>query len=151
MVLGGLWHGASLNFVIWGALHGGTLVAERLWKAVRPAAMPALPSWVGWIFTFHLVTVAWVFFRCQQFGDAMAFLARIVRREPGMFIASPWAVGMIALGLACQFGPADTIQRLARGLRALPFWATGVLGALVLLVVEGLRGGGIAPFIYFQF
>lgn len=151
MVLGGLWHGASINFVIWGALHGAVLVGERLWKMLRPESLPAIPGWIGWLLTFHLVTVAWVFFRCAQFGDATAFLGRIAQGASGNFIASPWTVGMILLGLACQFGPPDAIQRLGRLLRGAPFWVVGLLGTLALLVVEGLRGGGVAPFIYFQF
>lgn len=151
MVLGGLWHGASINFMIWGAMHGGVLVIERLWKEVRPAGLPAMPVWLGRFYTFHIVTVAWIFFRVKDFGDASAFLARIAHGQTGSLIASPWTVGMIALGMVCQFGPADAIQRLGRALRAMPFWVAGLLGALVLLVVEGLRGAGVAPFIYFQF
>jgi hypothetical protein len=58
---------------------------------------------------------------------------------------------MIVLGMACQFGPPDAIQRLGRRLQALPFWAVGLVGTLLLLLVEGLRGAGVAPFIYFQF
>ena len=151
MVLGGLWHGASVNFVIWGALHGGGLVGERLWGLVRPAGWPKVPVWLGRIYTFHVVCVAWVFFRMKDFGDAMGFLRRIAHGQAGDMIASPWTVGMIALGMACHFGPADMVQRLGRGLRGLPFWVAGGLVALVLLVVEGLRGAGVAPFIYFQF
>ncbi len=151
MVLGGLWHGASINFVIWGALHGGMLVAERLWQRWRPEHWPVLPAWIGVIVTFHIVTLAWIFFRIPQFEDATAFIGRIAAGQPGSFIASPWTLGMIVLGLACQFGPHDAIQRLGRRLSVLPFWAVGLLGTLLLLVVEGLRGAGVAPFIYFQF
>ena len=151
MLLGGLWHGANITFIIWGGLHGGVLVAERLWARHRPAAWPLLPRWACWLLTFHFVTLAWVFFRCHAFADAIAFLGRIAYGAPGEFIASPWCVGMILLGLACQFGPSDAIQRLGRALSGLPFWAVGMIGALVLVAVEGLRGNGVAPFIYFQF
>jgi D-alanyl-lipoteichoic acid acyltransferase DltB (MBOAT superfamily) len=151
MVLGGLWHGASINFVIWGALHGGMLVAERLWQQFRPEGWPRLPAWAGWFVTFHVVTLAWIFFRMPQFQDATALIGRIATWQPGALIASPWTVGMIVLGMACQFGPPDAIQRLGRRLQALPFWAVGLVGTLLLLLVEGLRGAGVAPFIYFQF
>ncbi|WCT80255.1 MBOAT family O-acyltransferase [Novosphingobium humi] len=151
MLLGGLWHGASYNFLIWGAMHGAILVAERLWAQYRPAHWPPAPVWIGRIYTFHIVTAAWIFFRAKSFDEAAAFLGRIVHGQTGAFIASPWAVGMIGLGLACQFGPPDAVQRLGRMLRRAPFWAAGLLVTLVLLVVEGLRGAGVAPFIYFQF
>jgi alginate O-acetyltransferase complex protein AlgI len=151
MVLGGLWHGARLNFVIWGALHGGVLVAERLWKLARPDWLPLLPQWIGQLFTFHVVTLAWIFFRSTQSVDALAIVDRIATLQPGAFIASPWTVGLIVLGLACQFGPQRAIQRLGQGFARVPFWGAGVLATVLLLVVEGLRGAGVAPFIYFQF
>jgi hypothetical protein len=60
-------------------------------------------------------------------------------------------VALILLGMACHFGPADAIQRLGRRAAALPALAFALLGTLTLLVVEGLLGEGVAPFIYFQF
>jgi D-alanyl-lipoteichoic acid acyltransferase DltB (MBOAT superfamily) len=152
MVLGGLWHGASWNFVIWGALHGGVLVAERLWQRARPAAWPTLPAWAGTVITFHIVALGWIFFRCTEFSGAIAFLRGIAAgRGGGAPLASAWVLALIALGMACHFGPRHAVQRSARALAVLPGWAVGLIGTLVLLVVEGLRGGGIAPFIYFQF
>jgi len=151
MVLGGLWHGARLNFVIWGALHGGILVAERLSRQARAVGVPGLPRWAGTIITFHIVTLAWIFFRSTQFVDAMIIVHRIVSMQPGSFIASPWTVGLIVLGLLCQLGPSDAIQRLGQALRRAPFWVMGLMGTSLLLIVEGLRGAGVAPFIYFQF
>ncbi len=127
------------------------LVAERLWKSYRPLGLPPLPTWVTTVFTFNVVTLAWIFFRSVQFGDAAAIVHRIVTWAPGEFVATPWTVGLIALGLACQFGPKHAIERLSLALSRLPFIGVAALGTLVLLIVEGLRGGGVAPFIYFQF
>lgn len=151
MVLGGLWHGARITFVIWGALHGAGLVAERLWRLVRPAALPAAPRWLATLFTFHVVTLGWIFFRATRFDEATAILARIADMAPGRLIATPWTVALIAIGMACHFGPSRAIEQIGMRLRALPFVAVAALGTLLLLLVEGLRGGGIAPFIYFQF
>lgn len=69
-VLGGLWHGASWMFVIWGALHGGALVIHRVWQRVgRP-----LPRPFAWTLTFGFVCVAWVFFRARTMDDAFRVL-----------------------------------------------------------------------------
>ncbi len=69
-VLGGLWHGASWMFVLWGALHGGGLVANRLWRSYgRP-----LPAAAAWLVTFLFVAVAWVFFRANTMDDALRVL-----------------------------------------------------------------------------
>jgi D-alanyl-lipoteichoic acid acyltransferase DltB (MBOAT superfamily) len=70
MLLGGLWHGASWNFVIWGALHGGVLAIERLWREFKPAGAPSLPPILGILITFHIVTLGWIFFRSTSFADA---------------------------------------------------------------------------------
>ena len=67
MLLGGLWHGASWNFVVWGALHGAVLVAERLWREYKPEALAArCRGWLGILVTFHIVLLGWIFFRAEQ-------------------------------------------------------------------------------------
>lgn len=151
MVLGGLWHGASINFLIWGALHGGMLAIERVWRAVRPDHWPRLPDWACRVLTFHFVTLAWIFFRCHAFGDALGFVRRIVAGMPGPVTLSPWCAGLIVVGMACHYGPADAVQRIGARLRRWPGWTAGLAVAAALVVIEGLRGAGVAPFIYFQF
>lgn len=69
-LLGGLWHGASWMFVIWGALHGMALVIHRFWKKLeRP-----LPVWTAWLLTFLFVNFSWVFFRAKTMDDAWRVL-----------------------------------------------------------------------------
>lgn len=151
MVLGGLWHGASWNFIIWGAIHGSILVAERLWKAYKLPGAGALPSWAGTFITFHIVTVAWIFFRAKEFSTAKAYLSGLFGGSADLTLAGPWMLALIALGMMCHFGPAEAIQKLARKAAALPSAVFALAGVLVLLIVEGMLGEGVAPFIYFQF
>ena len=75
MLLGGLWHGASWNFVIWGALHGSVLAAERLWREFRPKDWPPLPAWLGILITFHIVLLGWIFFRAPASTTRSPFSA----------------------------------------------------------------------------
>jgi len=70
-VLGGLWHGASWMFILWGALHGAALIIHRFWHR----AGLSLPSPVAWIVTFFFVNVTWVFFRAPTMDHA----ARVLR------------------------------------------------------------------------
>jgi alginate O-acetyltransferase complex protein AlgI len=73
-VLGGLWHGATWMFVIWGAMHGCAIAIHRFWKSFnRP-----LPPVFAWILTFAFVNVAWVFFRAKTLGDAMRVLRGMI-------------------------------------------------------------------------
>src|SRR5206468_4092296 len=80
MLLGGLWHGANWTFVVWGGIHGLALSVERYFGTVfaldeRPAPPLWSPrAWLARIVLFHLVCVAWVFFRAPGLGEAVAFL-----------------------------------------------------------------------------
>lgn len=73
-VLGGLWHGASWMFIIWGALHGGALVLHRAWKQCGMR----MPTPLAWLTTFLFVNVSWVFFRAHSLDDAKRILAGMV-------------------------------------------------------------------------
>lgn len=73
-VLGGLWHGASWMFVIWGALHGGALVIHRAWKNFGME----MPNALAWLVTFLFVNVTWVFFRAESLHDASRILRGMV-------------------------------------------------------------------------
>jgi len=70
MLLGGLWHGASYNFVFWGLLHGFYLVIQRQIKF-------KLPSFLAILVTFSLTTLTWIFFRSQSFHDSLYIIERI--------------------------------------------------------------------------
>src|SRR5436190_8443565 len=72
MVLGGLWHGANWTFVLWGALHGGSLVAERI-ASERPGATP-WPAWLATARTLLIVLVGWVLFRAADVAGAGVML-----------------------------------------------------------------------------
>ena len=66
-LLSGLWHGAGWGFIVWGALHGGAQVAERLLKG-----RVSLPKPLAWLLTFLFVNIAWVFFRAESLHQALA-------------------------------------------------------------------------------
>lgn len=81
MVIGGLWHGANWTFVVWGALHGAVLSAERYARgALRLGQRTTAPtvwspsSWLARIAVFHVICLAWIFFRAGSLQDAVAFL-----------------------------------------------------------------------------
>jgi D-alanyl-lipoteichoic acid acyltransferase DltB (MBOAT superfamily) len=78
MLLGGLWHGASWTFVVWGGIHGGGLAAERLIAPREAQANPGIAGvWLRRIFIFHLVCLAWIFFRATTVAAAWDMLASL--------------------------------------------------------------------------
>jgi alginate O-acetyltransferase complex protein AlgI len=161
MLLGGLWHGASATFVVWGALHGGALVAERAirrWWATRPAGPiglpPGLVRGLQWAATMTVVCVAWVFFNARDVSGAFAVLGQLVSGEATVGAASrvtPVLVLVVVASLASQFVPASVPRRVADALAGAPPLAQAAAGAGGLLLITVLGPEGVAPFIYAQF
>ncbi len=154
MVLGGLWHGAAWNFVIWGTIHGAALSAERWLGTVwRPlGAPPALVAVGRWLLTFHIVCLAWIFFRARDFAGALDMLERILSGGPSATsLVSVLMVLAIGAMLAWQLLP-STLGRQIQGRFALmPLGVQALALALVLSAIDAFGPEGVAPFIYFQF
>jgi D-alanyl-lipoteichoic acid acyltransferase DltB (MBOAT superfamily) len=155
MVLGGLWHGAAWTFVVWGALHGGGLAAER-WLGERREARgidrPTSPVRRAWqrVVTFHLVCLGWVFFRSDSFSTAGVILTRLLDWGPAPAV-TPTILVLVAGGLAVQFIPRHVRLRTRFHFgRLTPVRMAAALGVF-LLFLDGLGPEGVAPFIYFQF
>jgi alginate O-acetyltransferase complex protein AlgI len=146
MVLGGLWHGAAWTFVLWGTIHGGVLVTEhQLGDRWRP------PAWLGWLLTFHIVVIAWVFFRAGDMATATTFLGQLTVSGSATLLTAPIAV-IVAAVILVQLLPQEPLARLrlrVERLHAVPLGAG--LAAVVLLVAATVPAQGVPPFIYFQF
>ena len=69
-LIGGLWHGASWMFVIWGALHGSAIVIHRIWQQTGLK----MKTWLAWLITFNFINITWVFFRAGEWSDASKVL-----------------------------------------------------------------------------
>ncbi|MFZ1587747.1 MAG: MBOAT family O-acyltransferase [Candidatus Microthrix parvicella] len=152
MLIGGLWHGASWTFVVWGGLHGLYLVAERAigvseHRGVRPPIRAGqLPSK---LFTFALVSMTWVFFRADDFGQAMDVFRSLFSGSGGLPIEDVILVGVIALEVLLMDLYARRQPALMKVLQypVVEGFAYGMLAVGVIV----WSGGGGAQFIYFQF
>ena len=148
MLLGGLWHGAAWTFVIWGLIHGVGLAVERGRKRQEATGSTL---WVQRLITFHIVCLAWIFFRAGSLPAAGTLLWRLFTAWGPAPLVTPVVALIIALALAAQFVPRDLGARIQLVFsRAAPA-AQGVALALALLLIDGLGPQGVAPFIYFQF
>jgi D-alanyl-lipoteichoic acid acyltransferase DltB (MBOAT superfamily) len=145
MALGGLWHGAGMTFVVWGAAHGIALGAHVLWhKAGR-----AMPAALAWPATFLFVALAWVVFRAPDFGSALAIYRGLVGLGPaGAAHASGfWPLVAIAAALAIIGPTAFQAVRTLPPARWIAVAATLVFVAVLLKVGDDAN----ADFIYAQF
>lgn len=149
MVLGGLWHGAALTFLAWGALHGGVQVVERLVRAAF-GERKVVPTVVGVLLTFHIVCLGWILFRAESFALAMQMLEGLGRVGP-VVVLTPLLLTLIAGGLAMHWLPPRAVEGVAERLKTAPSITLGLLIGAAILLVEAVRPEGVAPFIYFQF
>jgi len=152
MLLGGLWHGAGLQFIVWGGLHGLGLAFERLVGLKDDGGKKAIPVVIlRWAGTFAFVCIAWVFFRSPSLSDALDYFKAIGAGSGSGALISPFVVGLLALGFATQFTPQGLIARVkARLTAASPLLQAGLAFSMIW-VSAVLAPAGIPPFIYFQF
>ncbi len=156
MVLGGLWHGASWTFVVWGLIHGLALAAERLWRDRRPTqdgAVSKRTNPLSWLVTFHVVCFAWVLFRAESFDLATEFFTQLVAFESaGSLSIDPALPWLVVLGaLAVQFIPTDAAPRIVGWFDRQVAIIPGALLGMWIAFVAAIGPEGVAPFIYFQF
>lgn len=161
MFLGGLWHGASWNFVAWGSLHGVALMAHKMWMNLtgQRAGVPHRHRWVQALCvlcTFHFACLCWIFFRNRDFGNSVAMLRQIATNfHPELmlqFIVGYWqVVALMVLGYVLHFAPDRVEQRCKRMFIGLPTAAYLVALVLMVMLIVQVKSSDIQPFIYFQF
>jgi alginate O-acetyltransferase complex protein AlgI len=147
MVLGGLWHGASWMFVLWGLFHGTILVLDRL--IGRPDPPPGPVTWVHRLVVFHLVCLGWVFFRSATPPDAWAVLGSLFG-PTGAATIGTWTLVLLGLGFLAHYLSPTVVRRLRAGFVGLPAPVAGAAYALWLGLLLSAHSGA-RPFIYFQF
>ncbi len=149
MLIGGLWHGASWTFVVWGGLHGVYLSVERmLGIRATSAATRSVAFRVGrTLLTFHLVVLAWIVFRAPDFATAFHYLTGLARLTH-LSAVGPWPVIVAAAILIIDLPQSISGDHVV--FLRLPWWVQSPAYA-VLCFAMLLYGGGEVPFIYFQF
>ena len=155
MALGGLWHGASWNFVIWGIAHGlGISTLHLLKKPTEPSARP--PRWrrgLGIFLTFHFVTATWVFFRAPDIATAWRLLSGpfVSGYEGTLAFATTNAFPLLMLAIFLLTHSFDRISHIwffRKRAHAIVLWSVIALLWVLAIVVST---GSSAKFIYFDF
>jgi D-alanyl-lipoteichoic acid acyltransferase DltB (MBOAT superfamily) len=152
MVLGGLWHGASVSFIIWGLLHGLALVVERMLGVTGPGGHRHVPAAISWLVTFHFVCLTWVFFRAPSLDVALAYLSTLVAGDAiWSTTVTPLVLLMLAFGALTQIIPDAWFERLEVRYDRASIAVKVALPFAAIFLVAVAAPGGVPPFIYFQF
>lgn len=164
MLLGGLWHGASLRFIIWGALHGIALAVHKIVMEFFPSKKEAKPTvWSGLYkvfsiaLTFHFVAFCWLFFRAKDFETALQIINNISSLtwdlEQWKIIISGYknVFMLMLIGYVWHFLPEGFSLKLKQAFSWTPLLAKAIVLGFVYWLVYATATAGPQPFIYFQF
>ena len=165
MLLGGLWHGASMRFVIWGSLHGLGLVVHKLWVKMNLSVSKYYTSrsskniylrFISVFTTFHLVTFAWIFFRADTMENAIGMIKQIavnfqLELVP-LMISSYYKIFLVTLlGFVVHWLPTN-LKETYRGWFIKSHVVAKVLFVVIIVfILYQAKSAEIQPFIYFQF
>jgi alginate O-acetyltransferase complex protein AlgI len=157
-LLSGLWHGASWNFVIWGAFHGTFLILDRMFLYKWLQAIGTIPSV---LFTFFVVMIGWVFFSIENFSDAINYIQRLFSFDINLdsFNQGKEFYFTLIIALIISF---IGITRFGNNLQSIlyneySYSAKQALSVLVVAIIlygisaSYITASGFNPFIYFRF
>ena len=165
MLLGGLWHGAHLRFIIWGGIHGIALVIHKQWirlmKHIYPRYQPNrtrshLRRFVSVFFTFHVVTFAWIFFRAPTMQKARQMISKIFSSFnfnliPEMIRSYQEVFAVILVGFILHWLPSDFKERYRGWFIQSPLAVKILIVIMVVFIIYQVKSAAIQPFIYFKF
>jgi len=159
MLLGGLWHGASWTFVVWGGLHGFYLWVEKLVDdrtgGITALSLSAKKTFNGLLyalFTFFLINITWVFFRADGFTKAWSIFKSMFGMHTGEPVLTTLAVIKVAVIIPVML----LMQWLMRNTKVIdmaykmPWWLLGIIWSVLLLLLVWSQESS-SSFIYFQF
>lgn len=158
MVLGGLWHGANIRFLIWGVIHGVGLAIEKFFRQafilkIKPRGWAKILS----IFiTFQVVSLAWIFFRARDYAVVQQLFYQIQYHFlPQNLVQGwhnySWVLTIFILGLIIIWTPATIKEKIRGRFIALPFYAQIIITTFFLLIIAWVAESSLQPFIYFRF
>lgn len=160
MLLGGLWHGSNLRFIVWGGLHGLALAVHKVIIERFPSKREK-PFWL-WKFiaifiTFHFVTFCWIFFRAKSFDTGLEMMKMITQMEWNWSHWWQTWVGytpvflILAFAFIWHYIPQKPLEKLYAVFTKAPMPVQAVFLAALYWAVYATASAGPQPFIYFQF
>ena len=156
--LTGVWHGAGLNFIVWGMWHGVFMLIERFFPSKTNGGKHSL--FLGRLYTLGVVYFGWIFFRAGSLTAALTTVIRMFSFSPGspdvyfQSVGNPMTLVAIFAGVAASGLIQHMFPKLKASLydeRDTGYWQIAALTAVFVLSILSLVSGSYNPFIYFRF
>lgn len=156
MLLGGLWHGAHVKFIIWGGLHGLALAFHKIWMQYVPERKSWIWHFMSVFITFQFVNFTWIFFRAGSVDDVWVMLNQIFfkfgwAQIPAMIVSYKTVFSIILAAFIVHWLPVSLKERYREAYIGFPQLAKIAVAAVVVFVVFQFKVSDVQPFIYFQF
>lgn len=151
MGLGGLWHGASWNFIMWGLLHGLGLAFEKRFRWDTAAEKKTVRQFVPIFIVFNFVCFAWIFFRAETFSKSYEVLGQFFDFSKPVTKLTPFYLVLFTIGMSFHFVKPLREWSFQDRFLKLPALTYAFVFAVMITLITALMPEGIAPFIYFRF
>ena len=163
MLLGGLWHGAAVRFILWGALHGAALAVHKALMHAFPSVFKAsgeqMRPWrrvLGVLVTFHVVCLGWILFRAPDMQTGERILSQIFghfqwRLIPQVVSGYGTVMALMAAGYLLHMLPRRAEAWGERTVAGAPLVVKALMLTVLIWCVMQIKSSEIQPFIYFQF
>ncbi|MFK5948632.1 MAG: MBOAT family O-acyltransferase [Methylococcales bacterium] len=163
MTLGGLWHGASLNFLLWGMLHGIALTVHKVYMTINKQNISRMPAQafsslkfkdmfsdlLAIIFTYLFICLTWILFRANSFDDTYTILYQIITMGEGVRWIHISFYLIVPLFLLWQLIPDNLVIRA--GVFNFNNYSGFIACSILVILIVIFAPTGLSPFIYFQF
>lgn len=160
MLLGGFWHGASWNFIIWGGLHGVALSLDKarvfVANTLKINTQQFLLKVIGVFITFHFVCFCWIFFKTATLGDANIMINQIFTNFDGkvwkeIFVNYHNVVYIMIIGFVLHFIPHSVEEKIKTALSKFPLFVYVIIALiLVCFFIQVKTTEPVMP-VYLQF
>lgn len=160
MVIGGLWHGASENFVIWGAMNGAALIIYNHWRKISPYENSTTLFTRFWkiLITFNFITFTRIWFRLEDDGAPANMLTQIWYHFDlnsdtfnTLMTGFDTALYVMIFGYILHWLPSKVKEFGERKFTALPMVLQSAVVAIILIIIYQAFSDTFKPFVYFQF
>jgi len=158
MLLGGLWHGSNIRFIIWGGLHGVGLVIHKLWIKMNPfkRSHSKFLRFLSVFLTFNFVSLLWIFFRAEDMQGVYYIFDQIFHNFnfkliPEIIVSYKFVFSLILFALFVHWLPTKSKEYYRGWFIKLPVYLKVIITVFVVFILFQVKSAVIQPFIYFQF